>query len=89
MAENGRVQHRGQRGEAGAPLSVGSLLPPPRDWAQPCQLRAGTTQEESVPFVRPGDLIVGVLGLQLLCGHSVVSSSKALQSKEGSRRAGG
>lgn len=33
----------------------------------------------SVAFIRPGDLIVGVSGFQLLCGHGVLGSAKALK----------
>lgn len=61
---------------------MGSLQPPP--WCQiwPHQLQAGAaTQPESVAFIRPGDLVVRILGLQLLCSHRVVRSPKALAEK--------
>lgn len=46
-------------------------------------------QSESVAFVRPGDLVVRILGFQLLCSHGVVCSPKALAEERGSQSRAG
>lgn len=73
---------RSKIGRAWSTTEHRELLPSP----QHCSSSGLAAQtQHSVPFIRPGDLVVGILGLQLLCGHSVVSSSKSLQRKEGSQ----
>lgn len=42
------------------------------------------SQGESVAFIRPGDLVVWILGFQLLRSHGVVRSPKALAEERGS-----